>query len=227
VDKPCGVVSLSSELVGHAEVLLIRDATRGQYDAVGNGWYGQLASVNMIELGWWLRGDSTPQSLLRTNALSSSVRSTSNTNYERDDTATRAVGGHGGKRAGSMSQTVAAMTHSAVDEWRNLVVRGAAASTASTAAVSAAAGGGGGYIRSLVLHDLMVGLGQDSAAAALAPLQYPTPSAEEILSFPGITPVPLTAGAVGALVVVSCSSDWRNAGEAHLDVINTLRSLVV
>jgi hypothetical protein len=214
VDKPCGVVSLSSELFGHAEVLLIRDATRGQYDAVGNRWYGQLASVNMIELGWWLRGDSTPQSLLRANALSSSVRRTSNTNHERDDTATRAVGGHGGKRADSIGQTVAAMTHSAVDERRNLVVRGAAASTASAAAVSAAAAAaGGGYIRSLVVHDLMVGLGQDSAAAALAPLQFPTPSAEEILSFPGITPVPLTAGAVGALVVVSCSSDWSNAGE--------------
>ena len=55
IDKPCGAVALSSELAGIAELLIVRDTTRGEFGWFGNAWYGQHATLNMIELGWWLR----------------------------------------------------------------------------------------------------------------------------------------------------------------------------
>ena len=54
IDKPCGLVSLSSELMGTAKLVLVRDATLGGYGWFGNEWYGQHATVNMLELGSWL-----------------------------------------------------------------------------------------------------------------------------------------------------------------------------
>ena len=52
VDKPCGLVSLSTQLPA-ARFIVLRDVTRGQFAWLGNAWYGQHAAVNMLELGWW------------------------------------------------------------------------------------------------------------------------------------------------------------------------------
>ena len=44
VDKPCGVVSLSTELVGKVDLLLLRDVTRGQCVLLGLCGIGDLVS---------------------------------------------------------------------------------------------------------------------------------------------------------------------------------------
>ena len=54
IDKPCGAVSLSTELLGEAEVLLVRDTTRPGPDEYGNRWFSWSLSVDMIESGAWL-----------------------------------------------------------------------------------------------------------------------------------------------------------------------------
>lgn len=54
IDKPCGAVALSTELLGKASLIFVRDATRGEYGWYGNSWYGQMATIEMLELGWWL-----------------------------------------------------------------------------------------------------------------------------------------------------------------------------
>ena len=54
IDKPCGAVALSTELGDKAQLVLVRDATRGEYSWYGNAWYGQHATMSMLELGWWL-----------------------------------------------------------------------------------------------------------------------------------------------------------------------------
>eukprot|EP01046_Picozoa_sp_COSAG06_P065048 COSAG06_NODE_15805_length_1041_cov_1.129237_1_plen_282_part_00 len=54
IDKPCGAVSLSTELFGEAEVLLVRDTTRPGPDEYGNRWFSWSLSVDMIESGAWL-----------------------------------------------------------------------------------------------------------------------------------------------------------------------------
>lgn len=54
---PCaagGSVALSSELGAAAQLLLVSDATLGEYGWYGNTWYGQPATTSMIELGTWL-----------------------------------------------------------------------------------------------------------------------------------------------------------------------------
>ena len=65
VDKPCGAVQLSTELLGDAEVLLIRDTTRPGADEYGNPYYTTETSINMIESGAWLpRGQQHIRSLM-------------------------------------------------------------------------------------------------------------------------------------------------------------------
>jgi len=54
LDKPCGAVSLSTELLGSAELLLVRDATRPGPDAYDNGWFTWVMNVNLVESGAWL-----------------------------------------------------------------------------------------------------------------------------------------------------------------------------
>ena len=54
IDKPCGAVALSTELAGRASLALVRDATRGEFGWYGNAWFGQMATTEMLELGWWL-----------------------------------------------------------------------------------------------------------------------------------------------------------------------------
>ena len=53
VDKPCGTVSLSTELAGVASLAIVRDATLGEYGWVGNSFYGQQAALSLLELGTW------------------------------------------------------------------------------------------------------------------------------------------------------------------------------
>lgn len=50
IDKPCGTVTLSAGLAGRAELILVRDATLGEYGWFGNSFYGQIATTNMLEL---------------------------------------------------------------------------------------------------------------------------------------------------------------------------------
>ena len=54
IDKPCGLVALSTELAAVARLVLVRDSTLGAYGWFGNEWYGQHATVNMLEMGWWM-----------------------------------------------------------------------------------------------------------------------------------------------------------------------------
>ena len=68
IDKPCGAVALSSELSG-VEVVLVRDATRGEYGWYGNAWFGQHATINMLEMGWWLPGHAGLPSILLADLL--------------------------------------------------------------------------------------------------------------------------------------------------------------
>lgn len=125
IDKPCGTVALSTELSASAiEVVLVRDATRGEYGWYGNAWYGQHATTNMLELGWWLPD-------------------------------------HAG-------------------------------------------------IASILLADLLIASGAKANASALRPLNYPTPSASHTERNEFVTPAP--PGTTAALVVVSCSDDYANAG---------------
>jgi hypothetical protein len=70
VDKPCGAVALSTELYASgAKVVLVRDATRGEYGWYGNAWYGQHATLSMLELGWWLPGHEGLASMLLADLL--------------------------------------------------------------------------------------------------------------------------------------------------------------
>lgn len=88
VDKPCGIVSLSTQLTaaargrdtGGPEVILLRDVTRGQYPWLGNAYYGHSASVNMLELGSWLSDTSPTDVATVTSILHHESRST---NYSR------------------------------------------------------------------------------------------------------------------------------------------------
>jgi hypothetical protein len=54
VDKPCGSVALTTELAGRAQLLFVRDATRGEYGWFGNAWHGQHATLDLLSLGTWL-----------------------------------------------------------------------------------------------------------------------------------------------------------------------------
>ena len=68
-----------------------------------------------------------------------------------------------------------------------------------------------GGIRSLVLRDLLDGLGD--TATALSPLQFPVPTTAQ--RYPPDSDVPAADPSVPkgvALVVVSCSSDYLNDG---------------
>lgn len=154
VDKPCGAVGLSTELAGMAEVLLVRDVTRGQYTTVENPWYGHLASINMLELGWWLSSGITHPDIA--NTAGSPAPRPDHAQQQTDPTPRRGL-------------------------------------------------------RSLELSDLLAGLGMPAAAAALQPLRYPVPAANQSLEQPN--PVPSGAAGTGAaLVVVSCSGDYHNDG---------------
>ena len=75
-DKPCGAVSLSSELAGHASLLIVRDATRGEFGWYGNAWYGLAAHTTMLEMGTWLttnNSNPTATSIAATSAASSAA----------------------------------------------------------------------------------------------------------------------------------------------------------
>lgn len=70
IDKPCGSVQLSTEMLGQAEVLLVRDATRPGEDSFGNPWFTTMMNINMIESGAWLpRGQQHIRSLLLADLL--------------------------------------------------------------------------------------------------------------------------------------------------------------
>lgn len=70
IDKPCGSVALSSELwPSGVKLVMVRDATRGEYGWYGNAWYGQHATINMVELGWWLPGHAGLPSILLADLL--------------------------------------------------------------------------------------------------------------------------------------------------------------
>lgn len=128
IDKPCGAVQLSTELLGTAEVLLIRDTTRPGADEYGNPYYTTETNINMIESGAWLpRGQQ--------------------------------------------------------------------------------------YIRSLVLHDLLVAFGHNAEADALPPLAYPVPQISH--HNPAARPFTLTLEDVQsntALVVVAAADNFDNDG---------------
>lgn len=54
LDKPCGVVTLSSALGSSAQVILVRDATRPQSTWLNNTWFSDLMATNLIESAPWL-----------------------------------------------------------------------------------------------------------------------------------------------------------------------------
>ncbi len=70
IDKPCGAVQLSTELLEAAEVLLVRDTTRPGPDEYGNPYYTTETNINMIESGAWLpRGQQHIRSLVLRDLL--------------------------------------------------------------------------------------------------------------------------------------------------------------
>lgn len=50
VDKPCGVVTLSTSLYGKVEVIIVKDATLGQPTWYGNPYYGNRLAGQLVNV---------------------------------------------------------------------------------------------------------------------------------------------------------------------------------